>query len=105
MSIKIEKEKCISCGKCIKVCPGNLLRLDSDKKAEIKYPKDCWGCTACIKECSQAAIKFYLEKDIGGQGGYLFISQLNKDELSWHIFDKDGKENVITINKRESNKY
>lgn len=105
MSIKIDKEKCIGCKKCIKVCPGSLLRLDSDKKAEIKYPKDCWGCTACVKECSAAAVKFYLEEDIGGQGAYLYVSKPDKEHLDWHIFDKNGKESIITINKKDSNKY
>lgn len=45
MSIAIDKQKCIGCGKCRNVCPGSLIKLDSDNRAYIKYPKDCWGCT------------------------------------------------------------
>ncbi|HAM06602.1 MAG TPA: adenylylsulfate reductase, partial [Ruminococcaceae bacterium] len=51
MSIAIDKQKCIGCGRCRNVCPGSLIKLDSDNRAYIKYPKDCWGCTSCIKEC------------------------------------------------------
>ena len=50
MSIAINKSKCIGCGRCSVVCPGSLIKLGEDKKAYIKYPKDCWGCTSCVKE-------------------------------------------------------
>ena len=50
MSIMIDKSKCIGCGKCCMVCPGSLIKKDGDNKAFIKYPKDCWGCTSCIKD-------------------------------------------------------
>ena len=56
MSIAIDKQKCIGCGRCRNVCPGSLIKLDSDNRAYIKYPKDCWGCTSCIKECPAYAI-------------------------------------------------
>jgi len=105
MSIKINKEKCISCKKCLDVCPGNLIYADENQKAYIKYPKDCWGCTACLKECPVKAVQLYLGADIGGNGGYLYTSNENKDYLNWHIFDKSGKEQVIIINRTESNKY
>ena len=51
MSIVINKEKCAGCGQCSIVCPGSLIKMGEDKKAYMKYPKDCWGCSSCIKEC------------------------------------------------------
>lgn len=104
MSIEIIKGKCVGCNKCLGVCPGSLLSKDDDGKVLIKYPKDCWGCTACLKECKFGAIKYYLGADIGGSGGYLYTKD-EGDYLHWHITDKKGKENIITINKNESNKY
>lgn len=104
MSIRIKKDKCISCGKCLKVCPGNLLYKDEDGKAFIRYPEECWGCTACLKECPAEAIQYYLGTDIGGQGGYLYISR-DKEYLNWHLVDKNGRKKTIQINKQESNKY
>lgn len=68
MSIAINKNNCIGCGRCTVVCPGSLIKLDENKKAYIKYPKDCWGCTSCVKECPVYAIRFYLGADIGGRG-------------------------------------
>ena len=43
MSIRIRKERCVGCGKCQEVCPGTLIQI-IDKKAIMKYPKNCWGC-------------------------------------------------------------
>lgn len=104
MSIKIDKDRCIGCSKCISVCPGSLIYRDNDGKAYIKYERNCWGCTACIKECTVGAIKYYLGADIGGNGSYLYTSQ-NADELKWHIIDKHDHETIISTNRRESNKY
>lgn len=104
MSIRINNDKCISCGKCLEVCPGNLLAKDKNGKSFIRYPKECWGCAACVKECSVGAIQYYLGVDIGGNNGYLYTSS-EKDYLSWHIIDKDGEKRTIQISKKESNKY
>lgn len=105
MSIQIDENKCIACGKCQNVCPGNLIYAEPKGKAFIKYQKDCWGCTACLKECPVSAIKFYLAADIGGKGGYLYTSQKERDYLDWHIVNKNGKEQIIRINRKDSNKY
>ena len=51
MSIVIDKSRCAGCGQCSIVCPGSLIKMGEDKKAYIKYPKDCWGCSSCLKEC------------------------------------------------------
>ncbi|KMT23323.1 4Fe-4S dicluster domain-containing protein [Clostridium cylindrosporum] len=103
MSIKIIESKCVSCGKCLKVCPGNLIYKDENKKAYIKYPRECWGCTACLKECQVGAIKYYLEPDVGGCSGYMYAKD-SKDTLEW-TFVIDGSEEKIKVNKKESNKY
>lgn len=104
MSIRIRKETCIKCGKCLEVCPGSLIYRDSEGKAYIKYEKNCWGCTACLKECPVKAIEYYLGEDIGGKGAYLYVNK-QKEDLHWHIVDKNGNEKVITTNRKESNKY
>ena len=35
MSIQINKLKCVGCGKCVKACPGNLIKKDTDGKADM----------------------------------------------------------------------
>ena len=68
MSIVINKSKCVGCGQCSIVCPGSLIKMGEDRKAYIKYPKDCWGCSSCLKECKFEAIALYLGADMGGMG-------------------------------------
>lgn len=104
MSIAIDSMKCRGCRKCTTVCPGSLIELDENKKACIRYPKDCWGCASCIKECNFGAISFYLGADIGGMGSKMTVST-DGDLLNWQIEKTDGTEEVIVVNKKDSNKY
>lgn len=104
MSIMIDRSKCVGCGKCHEVCPGTLIKLDENKRAYIKYPRDCWGCTSCIKECPVYAIRFYLGADIGGMGGLVHTEEKG-DILNWIIECSDGSAKVIAVNRKESNKY
>ncbi len=104
MSIAIDRDKCIGCGSCGAVCPGGLIKIDAEKKAFIKYPKDCWGCTSCIKECSVYAIRFYLGADIGGKGS-LMHTERQGNILKWIVERPDGSICEIDVNQKESNKY
>ncbi|ACS79705.1 4Fe-4S binding protein [Maridesulfovibrio salexigens] len=47
IAIKREEDKCISCGKCNKACPGGI---EVDRKQTINSP-ECVGCTQCINAC------------------------------------------------------
>jgi uncharacterized protein len=51
----VNKEKCTSCGKCIKWCPTSAIKFAADNKAEID-PKKCIGCGECIASCNFGAI-------------------------------------------------
>lgn len=104
MSISISKQSCVGCKKCIDVCPGNLIKIDEDKKAYIKYPKDCWGCCSCIKACNSSAIKLYLGADIGGRGSLMHVKK-EGDFINWKIEEVNGQIHDIYINPKDSNKY
>ena len=104
MSIIIHKDKCTGCRKCLNVCPGSLIKLSTDKKSYMKYPKDCWGCSSCIKECNEEAISLYLGADIGGRGSRLSV-KYEGDIIHWNIEDHQGKINSIDVNSKDSNKY
>ncbi|MGB5437167.1 MAG: 4Fe-4S binding protein [Maribacter sp.] len=56
---------CIGCEECIKSCPTDVLRLNTDsKKAEILYPEDCQICHLCRMYCPVDAITISPEKSI-----------------------------------------
>lgn len=104
MSIWIQKNKCAGCGKCVEVCPGNLIKKDVLGRAEILHERDCWGCTSCIKECQAGAIVFYLGMDIGGRGSTLSVSKKG-DIRTWSITCPGGEEKLIRVNVKDANKY
>lgn len=104
MSIQISQSKCIGCGRCIEACPGNLIKKDGQGKAVLRRPLDCWGCTSCLKECSFSAIEFYLGADIGGRGSRMH-TETEGHYCHWIIEDDLGDRKVITIDKKEANKY
>jgi adenylylsulfate reductase subunit B len=53
----INEALCIGCGVCTGVCAEDVLRLDEvKKKAYVKYPKDCVGCSFCEVFCPVGAI-------------------------------------------------
>lgn len=104
MSIVINKNKCVSCGKCREACPGNLIKLDDDNKAYIKAPNHCWGCASCIKECGVNAIEYYLGADIGGIGSKM-RTKISGDIIYWIIEKNNGEEVIIEVNKKNANAY
>ncbi len=67
----VDKVKCVSCGKCVKECPKNLIEIipyrslyqvvcnSQDKGVDVKKKctTGCIGCKLCIKDCPTNAIK------------------------------------------------
>ncbi len=104
MSIMINRELCVGCGKCRKVCPGSLLKEGQEEKAYIAYPKDCWGCAACVKECPVNAISLYLGADVGGKGSRLSVEEKG-NLLCWKVEKTDGTTVRIEVNKKDANQY
>ncbi|MDR1605050.1 MAG: 4Fe-4S binding protein [Gracilibacteraceae bacterium] len=63
MAIFIDQEKCNSCGKCVEICPEDVLWLE-DGPAWARYPKECWHCGSCVYDCPTGAIEVDLELDV-----------------------------------------
>lgn len=104
MSIRICKDRCAGCGACTKVCPGRLLKIGGNGLAEIPEPRDCWGCTACVKECRFGALEYYLGADIGGLGTTLQVNR-ETEQIHWIFTKPDGNQQTITTNRKDANSY
>lgn len=61
-------EKCISCGKCIQVCPVKNISFDKDKRP--MWRNNCTSCVACYHFCPVNAIQY--GKFTKGKGQYFF---------------------------------
>jgi Pyruvate/2-oxoacid:ferredoxin oxidoreductase delta subunit/flavodoxin len=64
-NLKIDKEKCIGCGKCEKLCPMNNITI-ADQKAVSS--ERCTMCYRCINKCPKQAITL-LGKNVVEQCG------------------------------------
>ena len=52
--LKCDKEKCISCGKCKRVCPMNVDVTDNSRKRE--NGTECILCMECVRNCPKDAL-------------------------------------------------
>lgn len=50
--VRVDREKCISCGKCERVCPMDI------RVSSAPDPKECILCLRCLEECPKGALKF-----------------------------------------------
>lgn len=58
----IDREKCIKCKTCERVCAPFVFRFDEEGFPIEKYPQVCSICGHCISACPTSAIQY---KDIG----------------------------------------
>jgi len=59
MPPKIDPKKCLNCGKCVEVCPTDILRGGKGTPI-VDYPDECWHCGACMMDCPTNAISLVL---------------------------------------------
>ncbi len=82
------KKKCISCGKCISVCPETAIAFNEDKKAVIDRNK-CIGCGECMTVCPVKAIALDWNTDINEflerMVEYAYAALVGKEEKSAFI--------------------
>ncbi len=52
--VQVNKERCVGCGKCVKICPQQALHL-ADGKSVVDLSR-CIGCFECITVCPPKAI-------------------------------------------------
>lgn len=55
-TLKLDREKCKGCRKCIEVCPHKVFALRADK-AEIMDRDGCMECGACAGNCPFGALE------------------------------------------------
>ncbi|MBR1618641.1 NAD-dependent dihydropyrimidine dehydrogenase subunit PreA [bacterium] len=54
----VDREKCIKCGKCVKICSESEYNaLSTDKDCVYLDKKSCAGCSLCSHVCPKEAIK------------------------------------------------
>lgn len=85
LRVKCDKEKCISCGKCKRVCPMEVDITDNSRKR--KNGTECILCMECVKACPKRHYRVYAIE--GRQGDH-------NESLFW-IAAYGGTESVLGI--------
>ena len=82
----IVKNKCTSCGQCVKYCASYAIALDQDKKAEIDYSK-CVGCGQCVAVCqfNSAQAVWDSSSDITCRKVAEYSLAVVKDKPNFHV--------------------
>lgn len=96
----INKEKCIGCGKCNKVCPMDAIKVEqsTDKNSTNKLAKlnenICLGCGVCVKNCPTSAISLMRRKETiitpVTTVHRAVLSAIEKGQLQNLIFDNEA---------------
>lgn len=53
--LEIDREKCVRCGKCAKICHHNAVEKTPEKRYVIQVDK-CMRCYHCKENCPKGAI-------------------------------------------------
>mgnify|MGYP001190510639 CR=1 FL=1 len=66
-SVSVSTEKCNACGKCMKACHYDSMKIiAADGKKGLIYNKDlCMGCGVCVTVCPQEALSLSADPDKG----------------------------------------
>lgn len=83
---KISKEKCMSCGQCVKICAQGAISFDENKKSSIDYEK-CVGCGQCVAVCrfDSAQVVWNESADTANEKIAEYAYAVVKDKPSFHI--------------------
>ena len=55
MVAQVDKNTCVGCSACVRVCPVDAIRMEDNKA--IVDPDICIDCGACVSECPVEAIE------------------------------------------------
>ena len=67
---KVNKNKCIGCNICAKVCPTKNISMSSIHPSSPQWNNQCANCLACYHHCPQHCISY--GKYSKGKGQYLY---------------------------------
>jgi len=60
MPVKIDKQTCVGCNKCVETCPIDVF-IPNPQNGDppiILHADECWYCGCCANDCPTGAMKF-----------------------------------------------
>ncbi len=78
--MKVDKDKCTSCGLCIQNCPFSAWEMGEDEHPKLKEKYDCFSCYNCMVVCPVDALSiqesYHVDKRILGLGALPHSGQI-----------------------------
>lgn len=68
VKLKLDREVCVGCGRCLDVCPHGVFELEKGK-ARIIARDACMECGACARNCPVGAL--FVKNGVGCAVGIL----------------------------------
>jgi adenylylsulfate reductase subunit B len=92
-------DRCDGCGKCVDICPSDIMHIDTlFRRAYNLEPDSCWECYSCVKECPQHAIDVRGYADFAPLGhGVRVLREPERRRISWKIVYRNGKVKEFTF--------
>ena len=85
--MKVDKEKCTSCGLCLQNCPYGCWEMDEEKHPRMNKNNLCFSCFNCMAACPKDAISIVRPYEV--KGGF-FDTGFSKIKMPLEPKDKDG---------------
>ena len=98
----VDPNKCDGCGKCVDICPSDIMHLShsilNGRKAFNIEPNYCWECYSCVKECPQHAIDMRGYADFAPLNHKLTVLRdKEKNMVNWKMKYRNGIKNEFTF--------
>ncbi|MDG6988671.1 MAG: adenylyl-sulfate reductase subunit beta [Nitrososphaerota archaeon] len=102
MPTYVNPSKCDGCGKCVDICPSDIMHLShsvfNGRKAYNIEPNYCWECYSCVKECPQHAIDMRGYADFNPLNHKLTVLRdKERNVVSWKLKYRDGTKNEFSF--------
>ena len=62
VTLQLDRDKCVGCGRCLEVCPHGVFSLTGDKTIIVDRDA-CMECGACARNCPAGAL--YVKNGVG----------------------------------------
>lgn len=95
-AFKVDRKKCVNCGRCINVCPQNNIKLTDGK---YKFGHACVLCMGCSFGCPKDAIKVGVFKFWKVNGDYR-LDKLKADESILFPYVPDRAKGIYKLYKK-----
>lgn len=90
---------CDGCGKCVELCPSDIMHIDAENRRAFNIEPDmCWECYTCVKYCPEHAIDVRGYADFAPMGhGLTVLREPEKGAISWKVRYRDGRTKEFTF--------